>query len=116
MEISNSSTIQFLKKIGLYVLIGFTGMFLIPIFAVVTVGFTLCAAIAIIGGLLRTFGAEWVSMDLSFYYEIPRAFSLIAAILLSSILLCIAWLCSIGLRKYLGWAGAQLRNSRIIRK
>ncbi|WP_051236600.1 hypothetical protein [Paenibacillus pinihumi] len=105
----------FLRKAWFYCSSGLIGMFVVPILSVISVGFTICAFIAVAGGVLRTFGVDWVRMGIANGYEIPKLLSLPAALLLSGVLLGIAWISFIGLRRYLKWVSFRERNDRLNR-
>ncbi|MNM94857.1 hypothetical protein D3C81_1072760 [compost metagenome] len=115
MKRSFRNPLLLLRKVGFYFSSGFASMFIIPILGVVSIGFTICAVIAAIGGLLRTFGVNWFRMDLGNGIEVPTLLSLPAALLLSGILLGIAWFSFVGLRSYLSWIITKYRKGRFTR-
>lgn len=65
---------------------GAVALFIIPILSVWTVGSFVCAVIAVIGGILGTFGFHEIGLNGSSDYDLPDALSLPFGIFLSLLL------------------------------
>ena len=69
-----------------YMAKGGVALFIVPILGVWTVGSLVCAVIALIGGVLGTFGFDGIGLNASMGYDIPDALSLPFGICLSLLL------------------------------
>lgn len=70
-----------------YIAKGIVVLFFVPILSVWTVGSGVCAVIALIGGVLGTFGFKGIGLNGFPDYELPNALSLPFGICLSLLLL-----------------------------
>lgn len=90
-----------IKALLLYVTSGFLSIIFIPVLGILSVTFGIVSIIIPILGLLRTFGARWVQMNLTPTYEVPVLLSFPFSLLVALILFGLFWICWKTLRGYL---------------
>jgi uncharacterized membrane protein len=88
---SGMSLMKLWHLVGFYSTTGLLSAMLVPLIATIAYGFGFVAVIAPIAGLLRTFGASWVSMSLFGPNDVPTAWSLPFSLLLALLLGAIAY-------------------------
>ncbi|MEC0242574.1 DUF1700 domain-containing protein [Paenibacillus dokdonensis] len=100
-----------LSMIGFYCTTGLLSIMVIPILATVAYGFGFSTILIILGGILRTFGATWITMNLGPGMEIPAEYSMVFSVVLGAIVGGIAYFSWKGLKKYLAFLSEQYRRS-----
>lgn len=90
-----------IKALLLYVTSGFLSLIFIPVLGMLSVTFGIVSIIIPILGLLRTFGASWIQMNLTPTYEVPVLLSFPFALLVALFLFGLFWICWKALRGYL---------------
>lgn len=101
VENSSKSIKNFFSMLKFYSTTGLMSIMIIPVLATIAYGFGFCAVLTLIAGVLRTFGASWVNMNLGSGYEVPIAWSIPYSIVLSAIIGGIALISHKYLKKYL---------------
>ncbi|SHJ42067.1 Uncharacterized membrane protein [Clostridium cavendishii DSM 21758] len=82
---------KFLKCIPFFIFTGFSSLFIVPFCGALAFGFGIGSIALIIGGILRTLGATWITM-LWYNEPLPQSLSLLYAIPLAIIFFLIAYL------------------------
>lgn len=80
-----------------YCTTGLLSVMIIPVLATIAYGFGFCAVLNLLAGVIRSFGVPWISMSLGTGYEVPYAWSIPVALLISLVIGGIAYIS----RKYL---------------
>ncbi|GAB6992286.1 DUF1700 domain-containing protein [Paenibacillus pini] len=100
-----------LTLIGFYCTTGLLSVIVIPVLAVFAYGFGFCTVLTLLAGVLRTFGATWINMNIGPGLEIPSEYSMIFSLVVGAIIGGIAYLSYKYLRKYMVFLSAQYRRS-----
>ncbi|QST01138.1 hypothetical protein IMZ31_06130 [Pontibacillus sp. ALD_SL1] len=82
--------------------LGFTTLIIATVGCALVFGFVVSAFLLLIAGILRTFGMEWIQMNIG-AWEVPQAFSLPVALGVSILLCAVAFGIWKGLKKYVIW-------------
>lgn len=82
---------------------GFGILLIVPTLSVLMIGLLVCAVIAFVAGLLRTFGMVSIQMNLGTGLEIPQIFSLPVGIVFGILFLGFAFGCWKVLKMYLSF-------------
>ncbi|MCQ6560443.1 DUF1700 domain-containing protein [Paenibacillus mendelii] len=106
---SSRSFKDVLALIGFYCTTGLLSIMVIPVLAVIAYGFGFCAILAIIAGIVRTFGATWIQMGFSPDHQLPTEWSMAFAIVVGGILGAIAFYSRKYLRAYIGFLSSRYR-------
>jgi hypothetical protein len=77
-------------------------LMVVPVLGAVALGFGLVAVMAPALGVLRTFGIDWVRMEM-FNWEVPVLWSVPAALVISVVCGAFSLGATVMLRSYLGW-------------
>ncbi len=70
-----------------YIYKGLIGLFCIPILSVWFAGSLICSVIAVIAGVLRTFGIGWIGMTIYPGVSVPESLSLPFGLCLAAVLM-----------------------------
>ena len=74
----------------------------VPVLGAIALGFGLVAVMAPALGVLRTFGIDWVRMEM-FNWEVPVLWSVPAALVISVVCGAFSLGAAVMLRSYIGW-------------
>lgn len=107
---SNKSWKDVLLMLRFYCTTGLLSIIVIPVLATIMYGFGFCAVLTLIAGVVRSFGVAWINMSLGPGYEVPIAWSIPFAIVLSAVIGGIALLSRKYLKKYLQYLSTQYRK------
>lgn len=91
------------KKITNRIVNGFGALLIVPILSVLSVGLLVCSIIVILGGMLRTFGMDFLQMNIGSGLEIPQILSLPVALVTALLLVAVAFGGWKLLKKYLSF-------------
>ncbi|HET9496529.1 MAG TPA: hypothetical protein VFR15_20060 [Chloroflexia bacterium] len=77
-------------------------LFVVPVLGLIALGFGLVAVLAPALGVLRTFGIDWVQMEM-FDWHVPVLWSVPAALVISVVTGAFSLGAAVMLRSYLAW-------------
>ncbi|MGK9250604.1 DUF1700 domain-containing protein [Paenibacillus humicus] len=107
---SNRSFRDMLAMAGFYCTTGLLSIMVIPTLATIAYGFGLCTVLALLAGIIRSFGQTWISMSIYPGVEIPTQWSMAYAIVLAGITGFIAYISRKYLRKYMIFLSASYKK------
>lgn len=93
-----------------YCTTGLLSIMVIPVLAVIAYGFGFCTLLILVAGVIRTFGATWISMGVP-GMEVPTEYSMVVAAIIGAIIGGIAYFSWIGLKKYMAFLSTHYRRS-----
>lgn len=97
--------------VGFYCTTGLLSVMVIPVLATVAYGFGFCTVLIFLAGILRTFGATWVNMNIGPDMEIPQEYSMLFSLVVGGIVGGIAYFSWKGLKNYLAFLSERYRSS-----
>ncbi|ASS64724.1 MULTISPECIES: DUF1700 domain-containing protein [unclassified Paenibacillus] len=107
---SSPSLRNMLVMARFYCTTGLLSIMVIPVLATVAYGFAFCAALALLAGIIRSFGQTWISMTVYPGVEVPTEWSMAYAVVLAGITGSIAYVSRKYLRKYMLFLSASYRK------
>jgi uncharacterized membrane protein len=110
VQMKPSSIKDILAMISFYCTTGLLSVFVVPILATIAYGFGFCAVLTLLGGIIRTFGVTWITMDLGPNYSVPAAWSMLYALIVGGIIGSIAYFSWKYLKIYLAYLSSRYRS------
>ncbi|WP_034671252.1 DUF1700 domain-containing protein [Ectobacillus panaciterrae] len=107
---SNRSVSNVFAMLGFYCTTGLLSVIVVPTLATLAYGFGFCTALIFIAGIIRSFGATWIQMDIGPNLSVPLEWSMIYALIVGGIAGSIAYFSWKYLRVYLNFLSASYRK------
>ncbi|GAA3406409.1 HAAS domain-containing protein [Paenibacillus hodogayensis] len=96
--------------IGFYCTTGLLSVMIVPVLATIAYGFGFCTVLILLAGIIRSFGATWINMDLGPYYTVPTEWSMAFSLVVGGIVGGIAYISRKYLRKYLRFVSERYQD------
>ncbi|SDY56569.1 hypothetical protein [Bacillus sp. 166amftsu] len=107
---STRSVSDIFAMLFFYCTTGLLSVIVVPVLATIAYGFGFCTVLILIAGIIRSFGATWVQIDIGPGLSIPQEWSMVGALIIGGIVGSIAYVSWKYLRIYLNFLSRSYRK------